>query len=915
MASVGVAEPQPHNKRKAAAAGIQTTSRPVKRRASKACCCCRARKVRCDVVENGSPCTNCRLDEVKCVVTESKRRKKTRAEGGASNSSPSQSPNTPDDSGFPFTNNNNDHIGVAIPNPLAPLSPSQLSVDLEHGHHVPHLLYQTQGNRIKHEDRRRRMSSISAFPAGHPLCNMTSTVQRLLDADFGARHSPQPTQPAQQPKGWLPNFIRPLPAKFQSGDIAYLESKGALAIPHQGLRNELMKSYLQFVHPYMPLLELDDFLRTLARNDGSRRMSLLLFQAVMFAGTAFISMKHLVEAGYESRKEARKAFFQRARLLYDFDYELDRISLVQSLLLMTHWYEMPDDQKDTWHWMGVSLSLAHTIGLQRDPSTSCMDPQRQKLWKRVWWSTYTRDRLIALGMRRPTRIKDEDCDVPMLTLDDFDIKPLSAEALQIVGDCELAHNIDHQKQLATMFIEKSKLCLCISHVLGAQYSVLGHKFGGTTETTMMLVPKKASSETCQVRKCDQELETWLAGLPEPSRYHRPSSSSFANGEEVLHLHRALLKMIYLTTSSALHRPQVLPATPFPTVEAGLHDLSRNKVRHAAIEITNIAQHLHTMDLTRYLPTTGVTVLLPAVIIHLLDIKSNDLNVRSASLHRFYQCMQILQRLREIYASADFATFFLEAAIRKAGVQVSTQVPQERPVQPSALHFSAGRPEALTPPPDSMADKLPDFTYASIAPSVTFTQVDKPDILYASTPPQSVGSENGSTNNVRADLFSDETPVSGAEDCVTSLTEFMNLAHDADINQNDLDALINFDDAGANFFAAEDAIGGVDPTITSMSNDNSSRFNLDNIDWMQDFTVNNNIGTDNNMQMSCNLDQKFLDPEDKTREHVTLTDSDSKNGSIENAVAKAASPNSFNEAETLQPRAISIPADTDLKASI
>ncbi|OAX82111.1 hypothetical protein ACJ72_03536, partial [Emergomyces africanus] len=843
--------------------------------------------------------------------------RKSRAEGGASNPPPSQSANTPDDSGFSFTANNDDHIGSAT-DPLAPLSPSQLSVDVEHGHHVPHLLYQTQGNRIKLEDRRRRMSSISVLPTSYPFCSTTSTVQQLLDADFGARPSPQPPQPAQQPKGWLPNFIRPLPAKFQSGDIAFLEAKGALTIPNQDLRNELMKSYLQFVHPYMPLLELDDFLKTIALNDGSRRMSLLLFQAAMFAGTAFISMKHLIEAGYESRKDARKAFFQRARLLYDFDYEVDRISLVQSLLLMTHWYEMPDDQKDTWHWMGVSLSLAHTIGLHRDPSKSCMDPQRQKLWKRVWWSTYTRDRLIALGMRRPTRIKDEDCDVPMLSLEDFDIKPLSAEALQIVGDCELAHNMDHQRQLANMFVEKSKLCLCISHVLGAQYSVLGHKFGGTTETTMMLVPKKVASGTCEVRKCDQELESWLAELPEVVQYRRPSSSSFANGEEVLHLHRALLRMIYLTTSSALHRPQVLPAAPFPTVETGLQDLSRNKVRYAAIEITNIAQHLHTMDLTRYLPTTGVTVLLPAVIIHLLDIKSNDLNVRSASLHRFYQCMQILQRLREIYASADFATSFLEAAIRKAGIQVSTQVPQERPVQPSALHFSTGRPDALTPPPDSMADKIPDFTYTSIAPSVAlFTREEKPDILYASTPPQSVGSENGSTNNVRPDMFCDELAInSSTEDCDTSLTEFMNLAHDADINQNDLDALINFDDAGANFFAAEEAIDEIDPTISSMSNDNSNRFSLDNIDWMQDFTVNNNLGTDSNIQISSSVDQKPQDSGDKTGEqYLTGPETESKNTYTQNSCGKTANSTSPNQSGPLKQRSISIPADTDFSASV
>src|SRR3954447_52474 len=106
---------------------------------------------------------------------------------------------------------------------------------------------------------------------------------------------------------------------------------------------------------------------------------------------------------------------------------MDRVSLVQALLLMTYWYETPDDQKDTWHWMGVAISLAHTIGLHRDPANSNMEPNRKKLWKRIWWSTFMRDRLVALGMRRPTRVKDEDYDVPMLTEEDFEteVLPLS----------------------------------------------------------------------------------------------------------------------------------------------------------------------------------------------------------------------------------------------------------------------------------------------------------------------------------------------------------------------------------------------------------------------------------------------------------------------------------------------------------
>jgi hypothetical protein len=64
-------------KRKATQAGLDghPAGRSVKRRASKACQCCRARKVRCNVTEHGAPCTNCRLDEVDCIVSESRRKK------------------------------------------------------------------------------------------------------------------------------------------------------------------------------------------------------------------------------------------------------------------------------------------------------------------------------------------------------------------------------------------------------------------------------------------------------------------------------------------------------------------------------------------------------------------------------------------------------------------------------------------------------------------------------------------------------------------------------------------------------------------------------------------------------------------------------------------------------------------------
>jgi len=98
-------------------------------------------------------------------------------------------------------------------------------------------------------------------------------------------------------------------------DIQYLWKKGALTIPDIAFRNALLQAYIEYVYPYMPLIELHDFLRIVDRNDGETgKISLVLFQAVMFAGTAFVDKAYLTAAGYQTRKAARKAFYQKTRV-------------------------------------------------------------------------------------------------------------------------------------------------------------------------------------------------------------------------------------------------------------------------------------------------------------------------------------------------------------------------------------------------------------------------------------------------------------------------------------------------------------------------------------------------------------------------------------------------------------------------
>ncbi|RFU72312.1 cutinase transcription factor 1 beta [Trichoderma arundinaceum] len=501
----------------------------------------------------------------------------------------------------------------------------------------------------------------------------------------------------------LPPFVRALPSKIPPEDIRYLYAKGALSIPCLSLQNALLRAYIEYVHPYMPLMDLSSFLGIINRYDGAEgQISLFLYHAVMFSATAFVDMRHLREAGYATRKAARKAFFLKTRLLYDFDYESDRLVLVQGLLLMTYWYETPDDQKDTWHWMGVAISLAHTIGLHRNPEVTSMAVPTQKLWKRIWWSCFMRDRLIALGMRRPTRIKDEDFDVPMLLESDFELTALPDKVTIIPPECTLMRDVEMQRELAVMCIAKAKLCICISHMLKAQYSVLirdNMKPENTTNSTMMLFPNKKLDNLDSVKVVDAELKAWAASLPACCQYRMLVPADTKNGRSTLVVQRMLLHMVYHTTISALHRPQFLPSSPMqaPTASRQVQEMSRLKVKDAATHITGMATELHHLRLERYLPTTGVTVILPAMIIHLLEMKNPLPEARARATRGFRQCMRVMEKLREIYAAADYATGFLDAALRKAAIDINATV------EPSTLAMMKEVPPEFgthTPPPEN-----------------------------------------------------------------------------------------------------------------------------------------------------------------------------------------------------------------------
>lgn len=87
-------------------------------------------------------------------------------------------------------------------------------------------------------------------------------------------------------------------------------------MPETSLRDELLLAFVLYVHPYMPVLDLQrDLLDAVYMQEkDSGQCSLLLFQAVMFAGSAFVDLRLLETLGFRSRRAARKALYFKVKV-------------------------------------------------------------------------------------------------------------------------------------------------------------------------------------------------------------------------------------------------------------------------------------------------------------------------------------------------------------------------------------------------------------------------------------------------------------------------------------------------------------------------------------------------------------------------------------------------------------------------
>ncbi|MCJ1294353.1 Transcriptional activator of fatty acid utilization [Xylographa carneopallida] len=463
----------------------------------------------------------------------------------------------------------------------------------------------------------------------------------------------------------LPDTVKGSRARLTELDnveIDILHQRGAFLLPPRALCDELVDSFFKWVAPVVPVINRSRFMRRY--RDNKNPPSLLLLQAILLAGSRVCTNTQLMDAN-GSTTPAAMTFYKRAKALYDANYEDDRVTIVQALILMGWYWEGPEGKysdraalanarpsniasdvtRNVFYWSRVATIVAQGV------EGSQLSRADKRLWKRIWWTLFTRDRSVAVALGRPVHINTDDSDVEMISEDDF---------IEDETDTKAEFAPDHVH--VQFFLQYVRLCEIMGLVLSQQYSVAS---------------KARRQNAIDLTHSDMALADWLQNCAkevtwEKSRHH------------------------FCTTLCLLHRAHMPPATahsnglPHGYPEDAAYP-SRTIAFQAAAMITSIVESLQAHDQLKFTPAFIVYSLFSALIMHVYQMRSSNPSVVSATQERMRVCMDALKEVSKVWLVAKMVhTLFLsilgnkvlEEKLQKAPGKRHKKMKVDQPLQPA-----------------------------------------------------------------------------------------------------------------------------------------------------------------------------------------------------------------------------------------
>ncbi|KAF1816898.1 hypothetical protein P152DRAFT_3545 [Eremomyces bilateralis CBS 781.70] len=715
-----------------------------RRRAKMACKTCNSRRVRCNVLEM-RPCANCAAADIACELLPSRRGKYQRKK--PQNTSPSVarssrsealSPSSPQPQFSPS-------VGAAG----LPSIEQRHSVASHTGIPSPQASPQAGGIQTHDVGPQANASEVAQAQAAETHIVQTQTTEtqamdrtlffgesNFLTCVAGERFGlPQPSSVSTQPKNRLSYPISDainLKAskmyaarnpQISSLRHEYLRSEGAFTYPELQDSLQVLRAYFRWFHPCFPILDRSE----IAGMVKSGEISPLLYQAILFVGTSYCDEETVHRMGFRDRPEAKAKLYNRARLLFDADWESNKVAVLQSLFLMSFWRAGPLNEKNSRYWLGAAIGLAQTRGFHRAAQSTTVGAKQAKMRRRIWWSIYVRDRQSSASLGLPSRIRDEDCDVQMLSPLDLEEEEPEGSASDIFGNNEPGHIL--------YALEMAKLAKLLGKIITNQFT-----------------PGDSYLDKDERSRLSEALVLWKSELPENMRECNSESRPGMIWTYLLHL-------AYNNLHIYLHRRAYVRPLNEGDTQAGQVALQ------AARRITRIVEDMLSQDLVRF---GQLHVLFASLCIHTISLQRSKDTTRRLAEHRAQMCLLGLKEIQKYWEVNNlvlelFFQYLDESTAKRLRASelepVSEAVPENNPaLQPVPSQQSLGPNSSLDEVAVSPLDHagLPHNQELSLGTHPAFSEdtlfLDMPQNLY-----------QNSTADPYAFLMDSQTPINDGLD--------------------------------------------------------------------------------------------------------------------------------------------------------
>ncbi|KAF9968043.1 hypothetical protein BGZ70_007055 [Mortierella alpina] len=400
--------------------------------------------------------------------------------------------------------------------------------------------------------------------------------------------------------------------------IARMESH--MPLPPRDLADHLIDCYFTFIHPYMPVLHKPTFMRQYRNPDPHMRPPGVLLNAMFAIASRYSTHPEIVGTDPESFGDE---YFDRAKRLIDYEYELPRQSSIQALLLMVIYrFTSAKSGGRIWVMLGMAIRMAQDMGMHRSSARWHLPPLETELRKRLWWACYVMDRWSSCCMGRPLGIDDIDCDVDYPSVVEEDWADADGKAGSPDED-----NEKHKEELSfalRYFVENIKLAQIVGQILQRVYSATTRSHG----------PGQVMSTVAEL---DTKLTKWLLDLPADLKYdHKVEPSKLNRWVAAIHCS-------YYTILIVLHRPFMVPSA---LTKSKLSESipSLNICVSAANSVTHLIERLIQDDSFQFNWCFATYEAFTTSLIHLTNSASIDMRLQTQARKSLVKMISFMKTL-------------------------------------------------------------------------------------------------------------------------------------------------------------------------------------------------------------------------------------------------------------------------------